>query len=68
MKQTQQLAGYFSGFGETGGFLAKVPAAEEPHVAHWRQYRREGDGTGGGFFQALQGKLPQLCIPQREGV
>jgi hypothetical protein len=68
MDQTQQLARYFSGFGETGGFLAKVPAAEEPHVAHWRQYLQEGGGTGSGLFQALQSKLPQLCIPQREGV
>ena len=37
-------------------------------MAHWRQYLQEGGGTGSGFFQALQSKLPQLCIPQREGV
>src|SRR6185295_212429 len=34
------------------------------HVAAWRGYATEGPST----FEVLQRRLPQLCIPIREGV
>ena len=63
----QQLAEYFSGFGEPDKLGADCPLAEEPHVARWRHYERQA-GRGEALFRVLQDRLPQLCIPQKAGI
>ena len=51
--------------------LEKVPAApvfpmlEEPHVTFWRSHVEK---HGADAFAALQTRLPQLCIPIRDGM
>lgn len=42
-----------------------LPLSDEPHVSDWRRYLRD---AGERPFERLQGLLPQLAIPVREGV
>lgn len=42
-----------------------LPMFDEPHLSFWRSFIHEHETN---CFQALQARLPQLCIPVRAGI
>ena len=60
-----ELLAYCDSPFDLGSIRAALPLAEEPHVADWRGYARDG---GSEVWNVLRERLPQLEIPIREGI
>jgi hypothetical protein len=68
---SQSLASYCQGFVRSAEPWPQLPLADEPELAWWRRLigsTADGILSGEGLVSALQKDLPQLHLPQEEGI